>query len=162
MTVTLQPVKKTNIHILRNLYSLYLHDLSSYTENLSLEKDGSFHFDDLELFWNVEGFSPFFLKYNDEIIGFLLLIERPFLKKEKDFGVNDIFILNKFRRKGFGLQVLENLFNEKPGKYFVIELLDNKPAVLFWKKVYQQLNIKIVERHELIDDEPCLVQTFSV
>ncbi|WP_025783398.1 GNAT family N-acetyltransferase [Sporosarcina sp. D27] len=162
MTITLQEVNEEEVHILRNLYSLYLHDLSSFTENIVLGKDGSFHFDDIEMFWNVEGLTPFFLKYEDEIIGFLLLLERPFLKKEMDFGVNDIFILNKFRRKGLGKQILEKLFKEKPGKYFVIELLENKSAVLFWKKVYKQLNIEIEERKELIDDEHCLIQTFRV
>ncbi|MEC5425870.1 GNAT family N-acetyltransferase [Virgibacillus sp. C22-A2] len=151
-----------DIHILRNLYSLYLHDLSKFTKKLDLGIDGSFHFDDLDLFWNVEGFSPYFIKHEDDIIGFLLLLERPFLNKESDFGVNDIFIINKFRGKGFGKQVLVKLFNEKPGKYFVIELLENKPAVLFWEKAYKQLNIEFDERKELIDDEPCLVQTFTI
>jgi len=158
----LEKVNTKDIHILKNLYSLYLHDLSRFTENLNIGIDGSFHFDDLEILWEEEGFSPYFIKHTDDIIGFLLLLERPFLKKENEFGVNDIFILNKFRGKGFGKQALEKLFKDKPGKYFVVELLENQPAVLFWEKVYKQLNIDFEERKERIDDEPCLVQTFTV
>lgn len=162
MNTTLEKVNTTDIHILKNLYSLYLHDLSRFTENLDIGIDGSFHFDDLEILWEEEGFSPYFIKHMDQIIGFLLLLERPFLKKENEFGVNDIFILNKFRGKGFGKRALEKLFKDKPGKYFVVELWENQPAVLFWKKAYKQLNIEFDERKELIDDEPCLVQTFSI
>lgn len=162
MNLTIQEAKKKDIYIFKNLYSLYLHDLSKFTDNLDLGADGYFHFDDLESFWNVEGFSPCFIKRGDGIIGFLLLLERPFLKKESDYGVNDIFILNKFRGKGFGRQVLKKLFEEKSGKYFVIELMENKPAILFWKKVYKQFNIEVDEKKQLIDDEPCLVQTFTI
>jgi predicted acetyltransferase len=161
LNTTLEKVNIKDIHILKNLYSLYLHDLSRFTENLDIGIDGSFHFDDLELLWEEEGFSPYFIKHVDDIIGFLLLLERPFLKKENEFGVNDIFILNKFRGKGFGKRALEKLFKDKPGKYFVVELWENQPAVLFWKQAYKQLNIEFDERKELIDDELCLVQTFT-
>ena len=50
------------------------------------------------------------------------------MKKENDFGINDIFILNQYKGKGIGKQAVENLLEEKRGQYFVIELL----------KMYQQ------------------------
>lgn len=162
MSLSLKVVQEKDRGILLNLYSLYLHDLSKYTNGIDLGPDGVFHFDGADLFWETEGITPYFINYENSIVGFLLLIERPFLKSENDYGINDIFILNKFRGKGLGKQVLEILFKEKRGKYFVIELVENVPAVRFWKKVYRQLNIEFVEREELIDDEPCLIQTFSI
>ena len=110
----------------------------------------------------MDGISPFFIKEDKKIIGFLLLLERPYLKKENDFGINDLFILNKYKGKGFGRQAVKELFEKKQGKYFVIELVENKPAVLFWKKLYKELQIEFEERAELIDEEPCLIQTFSI
>ncbi|TQR12827.1 GNAT family N-acetyltransferase [Psychrobacillus soli] len=162
MTITLQEVLETEAPILLNMYSLYLHDLSKFTPNINIGADGLFPYEDLELFWKTEGISPYFIKNDNDIIGFLLLLERPFLKKENDFSVNDIFILNKYKGKGLGSEVLEKLFEEKPGKYFVMELVENLPAVAFWKKVYAQLNIVFEEKHELVDDEPCLIQTFTI
>ncbi|MEH6941965.1 GNAT family N-acetyltransferase [Bacillus sp. JJ722] len=162
MSQSLQLVHENDKEILLNLYSLYLHDLSKYTNSIDLGPDGVFHFDGSDLFWETEGITPYFIKYENSIVGFLLLIERPFLKNESDYGINDIFILNKFRGKGLGKKVLEILFKEKHGEYFVIELVENVPAVSFWKKVYRQFNIEFVEREELIDDEPCLIQTFSI
>ncbi len=118
---------------------------------------------DLHLFWKNDGITPYFIKIDNSIVGFLLLLlERPFLKKENDFCMNDIFILNQYRGKGIGKQVIENLLEEKRGQYFVIELLKNVPAVSFWKKVYRELNIEFDERKQMIDDEECLVQTFKI
>lgn len=162
MTITLQVALETEVLILRNLYSLYLHDLSKFTSNIDIGPDGSFHYDDLDWFWKVEGITPYFIKYDNSIIGFLLLLERPFLKKENDFSVNDIFILNKYKGKELGLKVLERLFREKRGEYYVIELAENLPAVSFWKKVYARLNIIFEEKYEMVDDEPCLIQTFTI
>ena len=36
MTISFNPVSKDEKHILQNLYSLYLHDLSEFTEGLDI------------------------------------------------------------------------------------------------------------------------------
>ncbi len=162
MSVILEEVLETEKTILGNLYSLYLHDLSKFTTMLDIGADGLFEFEELNKFWEVDGFTPYFIKVGDSIIGFILLLERPFLKKEHDFGINDIFILNKYKRKKLGRRAIEKLFEKKQGKYFVIELIENRPAVSFWKKLYNELNIQYEEKQETIDDEPCLIQTFMI
>lgn len=70
MTVSLNPISKDEKHILKNLYSLYLHDLSEYTEGLDISTDGLFEFDSFELIWKTEGLTPYFLKKNKTIVGF--------------------------------------------------------------------------------------------
>ncbi|MGG3447334.1 GNAT family N-acetyltransferase [Bacillus nitratireducens] len=162
MGVVLQKVQESEKMILRNLYSLYLHDLSKFTTNMTIGADGFFEYEDLDMFWKNDGITPYFIKVDHSIVGFLLLLERPFLKKENDFGINDIFILNQYKGKGIGKKVIENLLEEKRGQYFVIELIKNVPAVSFWKKVYRELKIEFDEQTQLIDDEECLVQTFKI
>ncbi|MFT4413684.1 GNAT family N-acetyltransferase [Fredinandcohnia humi] len=162
MTATLSKIMIDEKHILQNLYSLYLHDLSEYTDGLDISPNGSFEFDSFDAIWEGEGMTPYFLKVEDTIVGFLLLLERPFLKKEYDFCINDIFILKKYRRKGYPVQFLQELFSQKKGKYFIIELVKNEPAVLFWKKIYQKLNIKFEEQNKNFDGDDCLIQTFEI
>jgi predicted acetyltransferase len=162
MTVVLSEVLESEKSILRNFYSLYLHELSNFTTNLDVGEDGAFHYDELDKFWDVDGLSPYFIKLDDEIIGFILLLERPFLKKSNDYGINDLFILNKYKGKGLAVQAAGKIFEEKPGQYFVMQVVENKRAVAFWKKVYNELNIEIHERQDLIDDEQCLIQTFII
>lgn len=162
MAVTLHKVLESEKTIIRNLYSLYLHDLSRFTTKLDIGEDGAFHFDELDQFWNVQGLSPFFIKDQDQIVGFILLLERPLLKKNNDYGINDLFILNKYKGQGFAKQAIGKLFEEKQGTYFVIQVLENKGAITFWKKLYHELNIQFDEKQDLIDDEPCIIQTFSI
>jgi predicted acetyltransferase len=162
MKITLEKVSEAKKHILKNLYSLYLHDLSEYTEGLDLSPDGSFEFDSFDLIWEGKGLTPFFLKSDTSIVGFLLLLERPFLKKDYDYSINDIFILKKYRRKGIAISVLKDLFEEKPGRFFIIELATNTPAIKFWRRALEELNLEYNEEEVLIDEDECLVQTFTV
>ncbi|MDM5238136.1 GNAT family N-acetyltransferase [Bacillus cereus] len=162
MVVALQKVQESEKEILRNLYALYLHDLSKFTTNITIGANGFFEYEDLHMFWENDGITPYFIKVNQSIVGFLLLLERPFLKKENDFGINDIFILNQYKGKGIGKKVIENLLEAKRGQYFVIELIKNIPAISFWKKVYSEMKIEFDEQKQLIDDEECLVQTFKI
>lgn len=162
MSVTLKEVLESEKSILRNLYSLYLHDLSKVTSMIDIGADGSFEYESLDKFWEVDGLSPYFIKLDDSIIGFILLLERPFLTKENDLGINDLFIINKHKGKEVAAQAVGKLFEEKQGQYFVIQVIENKRAVSFWKKLYRELDIEIDERQDMIDDEQCLIQTFKI
>ncbi|RRN70238.1 GNAT family N-acetyltransferase [Peribacillus simplex] len=162
MTVSLIPISKDKKHILQNLYSLYLYDLSEYTGSLEVSSNGSFEFDSFDLIWEREGLSPYLLKKDTTIVGFLLLLERPFLEKDYDYSINDIFMLKKYRRKGITITLLKELFEQKKGKYYVLELISNKPAILFWKNVYSKLNIAFEEKKQNVDNEECLIQSFQI
>jgi len=70
--------------------------------------------------------------------------------------------LKKFRRKGIALSLLEELFKLKKGRYFVVELAKNGPAVLFWRNIYRELNIVFEETKKIDDNEECLVQSFQI
>ncbi|AZV62603.1 GNAT family N-acetyltransferase [Peribacillus frigoritolerans] len=161
MTVSFNPVSKDEKHILQNLYSLYLHDLSEFTEGLDISTDGSFEFDSFELIWKEEGLTPYFLKKDMKIAGFLLL-ERPFLNKDYDYSINDIFILKKYRRKGTAITLLKELFKHKKGSYFVVQLANNIPAVIFWRRIFSELSIDFEEKKQIVDNEECLVQSFQI
>ncbi|KNE20311.1 GNAT family N-acetyltransferase [Virgibacillus pantothenticus] len=162
MTVILKKVPESEKYILRNFCSLYLHELSNFTMNLDVGEDGIFHYVELDNFWTVDGLSPYFIQLGGDIIGFILLLERPFLNKSNDYGINDFFILNKYKGKGLAFQAVEKLFKEKQGQYFVIQVAENRRAIAFWKKVYNRLNIETHERQDIIDDELCLIQTFKI
>ncbi|CAM3849363.1 hypothetical protein [Mesobacillus thioparans] len=51
MNVILENVNPEQKHVLRNLHSLYLHDLSTYTNGLTISEDGSFEFDSFSFIW---------------------------------------------------------------------------------------------------------------
>lgn len=68
MTIILKEVLETEKSILRNLYSLYLHELSNFTEDLNLSEDGVFQYEEMDDFWRVDGLSPYFITLNEKIL----------------------------------------------------------------------------------------------
>jgi len=161
MEVKLTQAENNEKHILKSLYSLYLHDLSEFTDGLHLSSDGSFEFDSFDLIWDKEGLIPYFIKNETEIVGFVLLLERPFLTKEYDYCINDFFILRKYRRKGVSKSSFRELVEQKQGKTVFVVLETNQPAVSFWRKTLTGLNLPFVEEKKVIDEEECLIFSFE-
>lgn len=160
MNVILQKAAPTEKNILRNLYSFYLHDLSAYSASLKTNSEGTFEFDAFDLIWEKEGLTPYFIKYNEELAGFLLLIEPP-LAKRADYSINDFFLFNQYRRKGIGEEALRILWDEKPGSYYIVQLSTNQKAVAFWKKIFQRFSLPFEETLGTEDGEEIVSQIVS-
>lgn len=160
MEVTLTRALNNEQHVLKNLYSLYIHDLSEFTDGLNLSSDGSFEFDSFDMIWEKDGLTPYFIKNETEIVGFVLLLERPFLTKEYDYCINDFFILRKYRRKGVSKSSLREVLQQNQGEIVLIVLETNQPAVSFWRKTLTGLNLTFKEEKKVIDEEECLIFSF--
>ncbi|GIX57470.1 hypothetical protein BPADB04_25000 [Bacillus paranthracis] len=50
MFITLQAVQESEKERLRNLYALYLHDLSTFAPNITIGANGFFEYEDLHMF----------------------------------------------------------------------------------------------------------------
>lgn len=147
--------------LLKNLYSFYLHDLSAYNHTLDSNEEGVFEFDSFHLIWEKDGITPYLMKEGTALLGFFLLLEKPLMTKV-DYCVNDFFLYQRYRGKGYAEQIVQMLFNEKKGRYYIAQLVKNKRAVAFWKKIYQQFNIEFEENFEVEDGEEVVFQTFEV
>ena len=161
MKVILEKIRPDNKEVLRNLYSLYLHDLSSYTKGLQISEDGSYEFDSFSLIWEKEGVTPYFIIAGGKLAGFILILEAPFTKKV-DKVINDFFILNPFRGIGVANAAVSEIFADNKGSYYISQLVKNQKAVSFWKKVYQQKGIIFEEQSEVEDGEEVVYQTFLI
>lgn len=143
---------------LKNYFQFYLHDLSEFAETLNVNSLGRFENDDVDIFFQKENLIPMTINIEDEIIGFI------FLNKGRtvDYVINDIFILRKYRNKGLGKAVINKLFKLYPGKYGLIELIKNRPAIEFWHSVFHGNNIEYLEDEAIYDGEACITQKFTV
>ncbi|KJB86260.1 hypothetical protein AZ66_19890 [Paenibacillus sp. E194] len=137
--------------ILKHLMTLFLHDLSEFNEEQEFNQEsGLFEFDAFEWFFEKEGLFPFFIKHEDDIIGFILLQSSPYTNPERyDYLINSFFILKKYRRKGLGKQAVQDLFQQCPGRYAIGQLSNNIPAIQFWRKIYEYMNVEFQEKEEM-------------
>ncbi|SCY56834.1 GNAT family N-acetyltransferase [Alkaliphilus peptidifermentans] len=148
--------------ILKNLMSLYLHDLSMYSDNLDISDNGLFIYDGFDMFWDKDGLTPLIIYYNDKIIGFILLTSSPYVPKEVDYCVHELFILRRYRKLGIGTLAINKVIEKYRGKYYIVQLVKNKPAVEFWKKYYKINSIKYIEKEIVEEGDKCITQYFSV
>lgn len=159
MKIALEKIGLEKQAILRNLYSLYLHDLSAFAKGLQVSEDGSFQFDSFDLIWEKEGLVPYLIHCEGQLAGFILLLEAPFTKRV-DKVINDFFILNPYRGKGAAKAAAAKIFEEHKGSYYISQLKENQPAVRFWRKIYQQLELDVQEYTEEQEGEEVVYQTF--
>ncbi|MGV3465892.1 MAG: GNAT family N-acetyltransferase [Heyndrickxia sp.] len=139
------PIKVEEKHILKNIYPLYLHDLSPYNGE-DINQDGLYDIDFLDLFWKEEGLLPYFIKKEEKMIGFILVQNGKYGPPTgEDFYISEFFILRKYRRSGVGTSAFKELIESKPGTYLLGQLPSNLPAIKFWKNVYKALNIEFEE-----------------
>ncbi|MCM3574967.1 GNAT family N-acetyltransferase [Mesobacillus subterraneus] len=161
MKVNLKVIDSDKKEVLHNLYSLYLHDLSAYTEGLQISDSGRFEFDSFSLVWEKEGVTPYFIIAGGKLAGFVLILEAPFTSKV-DKVINDFFILHPYRGKGVAKAAVAEIFSQNKGSFYISQLVENKPAVRFWNKIYQQHGIEFEEHTEVQDGEEVVYQTFVV
>ena len=134
-------IESKDRHIIKNLYSLYLHDLSEYTnEDVSLK--GLYDTKFLDLFWRKDGLIPLLIKVDSKIAGFVLLQSGQYAPSTgEDYYISQFFILREYRRKGVDKKTVKKLFSQFSGKYLVGQIPNNKPAINFWKGIYKSCRI---------------------
>ena len=76
--------------------------------------------------------------------------------------IQEFFILKKFRRKGNGLQAVSSFFKRFPGRYYIAQLVNNRPAIDFWMSVYRKLGIETDRREETESGIKILTQRFTI
>jgi predicted acetyltransferase len=123
--------------ILRNLYQLYIHDMSEWLQ-LDAGDDGRFSFDTGAL-WRSE-VAVYLARVAGSLAGFAVASSaKPWLGREAARDVKDLFVLRRHRRGGVGRALAQHLWREVPGEWLVRVLAANRPALPFWRAAVRDL-----------------------
>jgi predicted acetyltransferase len=155
--VHLIKVLKHEEHILHNLMQFYIYEFSKYMPQITLEQDGSYKPFDLNQYWENPNDHPFFIKLDEEYIGFALIESETV---EFPNTVKEFFIIQKYNGKGYGKIAATKLFNIFPGKWKVNQIAKNYPAQAFWRSVISSFTNG--SYRESYDENRRSVQEFTV
>ena len=175
MEFVLLEVGADDYTLIQNMIRFYIYDMSEYT-GWKCPLNGLFGgVDDLDYYfgripqdpnnrwpdgWSGQGFK---IVVEDEIAGFCLV--RIFKKGDTyRYDIGEFFILRKFRGKNLGKQVAHAMFDRYCGKWQVRQMLDNRPAQMFWRKVISDYTKGVFEeRTEFFPEYQCefIVQRFQ-
>ena len=124
---------RATAEILRNLFPLYIHDLSAFTD-FDVEEDGKFRAPpSFAAYWESADRHPFLLRADGKIAGFALI--RQMESAPLTFDMGEFFVLRRYRRLGVGRIAAAALFDRFKGRWEVRELIDNLPAQSFWRRI---------------------------
>lgn len=148
-----------NGYVIRNLYALYLHDLSAFNgaqPNVHgvLEEDravrdlaqqtalyGSWWRDAQSLF-------PYLIEVNGLPAGFALVDTHPHVDAEVNWELVEFFVAHAYRGTGIAGQAAEDVFARHPGRWELGVLADNHRAQAFWHKTLLRYSDVTEERYK--------------
>lgn len=115
---------------LHNLMQFYIYEFSQYIPAITLEQNGSYKRFELKHFWSSPNHHPFFIKRENELIGFALVKSSNVTEPN---SILEFFIIRKYSGLGYGKAAAHILFSKFPGKWFVTQIEKNEPAKAFWR-----------------------------
>jgi predicted acetyltransferase len=125
--------------LIRNLYPLYLHDLTAFTDFYDVDARGIFQPDYLPDWLDRQGPTTHPLVFHEggRPAGFALVGQAPFphMTAGRDYRMCEFFVLNRARRRGVGRRAAHAIFARFPGVWEVTELPRNTGATSFWRAV---------------------------
>ena len=89
-----------------------------------------------------------------------------YFEEKTDFCLSDFFIMNKYRRKGYGKEAVFQVLNMHHGKWQLKRHPHNIGSVHFWNNViaeYTKGNFRLVEKYpnkEVVYDDGTLADVF--
>ena len=103
--------------------------------------DGSYTFKSslLDPHWCRNDHWPYLIYLGDELAGFCLVRRYPYAPERYD--IDQFFILRKFKGMGVGRDAFRLAVSSRPGSWQVRVLLENIPALKFWRSVIGDLTL---------------------
>jgi len=127
MDIALKEIELEKKDILNNLLQLYLHNISLNFPIDFNSTTGMYEYDDIEKYFENDNNKAFFILKGNEIAGFMLID----LFDEKNI-VQEMFVLNNYKRKGVGKTAVSILFDKFKGNWEIKSLPCSEGAEKFW------------------------------
>ncbi|MDB4987429.1 MAG: hypothetical protein JWN04_2607 [Myxococcaceae bacterium] len=135
--VVLEPIAQAQSPILLNLVELYAHDFSEHVP-LELKPSGRFDVPLGDSWWTAEGHHPFFIRWNEKLVGFALVRRGSRISGAADvMDVAEFFVVRGVRRKKIGASVAHALFKAFPGRWELRVRQTNVAALKFWSRAVE-------------------------
>ncbi len=172
MPLTIAPALTSDYAVVANLARFYIYDMSEYT-GWHFPPDGLFDAaDQFANYWGLPGMRvwpptwrgfPFLIRMDSHPAGFALV--KQIDNKPNTFDMGEFFIGRQHRGNGIGRRVAFQLFDDLAGRWEVREMLANKPAQAFWRRVIGDYTggsfIETQETFAMYGDKEFVVQRFG-
>jgi predicted acetyltransferase len=130
--ITFERIDRGRDALLRNLYEYYVHDMSEWL-GIEIHDDGKFGFDTNPL-WQGD-YAIYLASVGRSLAGFGVIgSAQQWLGRADVRDMKDFFVLRRFRHQGVANAFATHLWDECPGEWLIRVLVDNRPALPFWRR----------------------------
>jgi len=150
MNITVEPVKKEEKEILRNLLEKYNYEFSQYN-NLDINHLGLYGYDYLDYYWTEKNKYPFFIKLDNKLAGFILINDYPEVITDTNYTISEFFVMYKYRRCGIGKYAVKYILDKFNGKWQLKYHPKNEISKNFWIKTISEYT---KGKYEIIKNNP--------
>ena len=147
MIIDILSPNREHKRLIKNMFVLYRYDLLPFqAEKARLNSFGvlsdheaNSHYDsvdELSPWWDKLGILfPFLIQADSLPVGFVMIATSPYCHATVDYRISEFFIVNKYRGKGIGKDVITQLCARFSGFWELGWLAKNHDAEKFWRKI---------------------------
>ena len=159
--VTLELINASTAQIFKNLYPLYLHDLSAFHDDVQPNQYGILEDDNsatLEMqmlgynYWLSDALlQSFLIRVAGRSAGFALVTTPAYAPDRAYSELHEFFLLHPFRARGLAGVAAQLTMATAPGAWMLRVLPRNEPALRFWSRTLATISSDL--REYIGDDE---------
>jgi predicted acetyltransferase len=138
MDIKIEPVKKDEKEILRNLLEKYFYEFSQYEDN-DVNDIGLYGYSYLDNYWQEDNRFPYFIKADKKLAGFVLVNNYNEINVKTDYAMAEFCVFYKYRRKGIGKYAAKYIFNKHRGKWQLRYHPKNIVSKMFWNNIINEI-----------------------
>lgn len=146
--VKLIKIESKDKSILQNLFQLYMHDITA-SLSMDVNEHGLFEYNYIDYYFTENNRYAYLIYINNNIGGFALIDDEFMVLNPNEntpcFDFSEMFILNSYKRKGYGEIVANQIFEIHKGYWEIRPVPRSEGAKKFWLKVvknYTKNNFK--------------------
>jgi predicted acetyltransferase len=131
---------------IQRMLELYQHDLSHIWDQ-DLDARGEYGYD-LDRYWSSSDCHAFVITVAGHYAGFAL-VDRAAKIAADAHWMDQFFVLKKYRGRGIGRHLAQNVFASLPGRWEVGQMSSNREAQAFWRSVISACGAEEFDEHEV-------------
>jgi predicted acetyltransferase len=145
---------------IENLMQFYNYDMSEWLP-VDFGPNGLYPIRSKQRYWQQRGVQPYLARVGGELAGFAV-VDDECLEPGPQFNVGYFFVARRYRGRGLGHRLAEEVFSRHPGTWQAYHYTCNEPARRFWPKaILRAGGSGLVTRQVVADGSAATLYEFS-
>lgn len=131
--IILKEVQVLDKEKLWNIFQKYFHEMTAYYD-MDMDERGNYPYKYFDNYFEEAERTALFIYHDEILIGFAMINNYSCLGNCIDYAIAEFTIFPKYRKRGFGIETIQKIFEKYHGKWEIKYSNKNKSAEVLWLK----------------------------